>query len=340
MKMSPRYLFMLFAFSPGAFAHVKWFVQFDTTKEPESIIALLSEPQIGVLLLLSVAAIFVTSWLDRRWPSPVDVPRWQNRLTALERMAPYIMRYGTGLFFLTLTLLFPYIMLTPELVTDNPALRYVHFLIALTAFHRRTSIIAGLGILFLYSYAVQLYGTFHMLDYLVFVGTAVYLIMQSFRQPGQQGGEIELLRLTLCYSFLWGAIEKFMQPALFDQLLTGHPYLTMGIDWEFFVRAAGFVEFCLAWHILTGRLAGYISLGALAVLVLAAIIPFGTVDFIGHFLFVVPLIAVAFTPRRQPVFATPLTNTLGFLATLVLLFAFAYISYYILHYSLHPHLFH
>lgn len=69
---------------------------------------------------------------------------------------PAIMRYGTSAFFLTLTLSFPHIILTPELVVENPAMRYVHALIALTAFHRRTSLIAGVGILFLYSYATQL----------------------------------------------------------------------------------------------------------------------------------------------------------------------------------------
>lgn len=115
-------------------------------------------------------------------------------------------------------------------MVENPAMRYVHALIALTAFHRRTSLIAGVGILFLYSYATQLYGTFHMLDYLVFIGTGVYLIMQTLGGDKVRGLTIELVRFTLAYSFLWGAIEKFMQPDLFYHLLEEHSYLAMGMD--------------------------------------------------------------------------------------------------------------
>lgn len=322
-----------------AYAHVKWFVEFDTSKEPESLYAIIREPQLWWLMALSIVVIYITSWLDREWISPVDRPEWQDKLAILQSFAPDIMRYGTGLFFLGLSAGFPYIMLTPELVTDNPLLRYIHIIIGVTAFHRRSSFIAGLGILFLYSYAVQLYGTFHMLDYLVFVGTAFYLIMQSIRPKGESGQEIELLRLVLCYSFLWGAIEKFMQPDLFFQLLKEHPYLAMGMDWEFFVRGCGFVEFCCAWHILTGKLAGYAAIGLMAFFVVAALIPFGLIDFVGHFLFIVPLLAITFTPRRTLPVASALGSTAAFIATLVFLTLFAYASYYVLHYQLHPDLF-
>jgi len=320
-------------------AHVKWFVEYDTTKKPEPIFSILNSPDVVGLFILSLCVMMLTSLLDRRWRSPVDIQKWQETIMTLEKSAPAVIRYGTSLFFLLLSVLFPYIMLTPELVTDNPALRYVHILVALTAFHRRISFIAGLGILFLYSYAVQLYGTFHMMDYLVFVGVASHLIMQSLRGSSQQGGEIELLRLTLCYSFLWGAIEKFMQPALFDELLRGHTYLTMGLSHKFFILSAGFVEFCLAWHMLTGKLAGYAAQLGLGFLVISAIIPFGHVDFIGHFLFIVPLIAIIFTPRQNHMFRTVYGNTIAFVISLFALFLLAYLSYYILHYQLHPNLF-
>ncbi|KFK96232.1 MULTISPECIES: hypothetical protein [unclassified Serratia (in: enterobacteria)] len=322
-----------------ASAHVKWFVEFDTTKAPQPVLQIMHNPDFWALLVLSVAVIFVTSILDRKWASPVDLPAWQPTLYRLEQTIPAVMRYGTTAFFLLLALGFPHIMLTPELVTDNPVLRYIHFFIALTAFHRRTSFIAGMGILFLYSYAVQLYGTFHMLDYLVFIGTGVYLIIQTVRPNGVQGLDIELLRFTLTYSFLWGALEKFMQPELFYDLLTDHSYLTMGLDWSFFVRACGFVEFCCAWHIYTGKLAGYGGIALMAFFVFAALIPFGMIDFVGHFLFVVPLIAILFAPRKTPVFVTAWGNTVAFSSALVLYTVVGYVSYYVLHYHLHPNLF-
>lgn len=322
-----------------ATAHVKWFVNYDTTHEPISLAQMLQSVEFIVLLLLSTLVIFLTSVLDRKLASPVDVVRWQPALYRLEHYVPQIMRYGTSAFFLTLAIGFPNIILTPELIIDNPTLCYVHGLIAVTAFHRRTSLIAGVAILFLYSYAVQLYGTFHMLDYLVFIGTAVYLIMQTLRPEVIRGLSIELVRFTLAYSFLWGAIEKFLQPELFFQLLGEHSYLAMGMDWSFFIRCCGFVEFCCAWHIYSGRAAGYAGIGMMAFFVTVAVIPFGMIDFIGHFLFIIPLIAILFTPRKTALFATATGNTLGFVLALMLYLAVSYATYYMLHYYLHLHLF-
>ena len=108
---------------------------------------------------------------------------------------------------------------------------------------------------------------------------------------------------------------------------------------NFFVRACGFIEFCCAWHILTGKLAGYAAIALLAFFVIAAFIPFGLIDFVGHFLFIIPLLAVLFTPRQTLPFASALVNTLAFVATLIFLTLFAYASYYVLHFNLNPNLF-
>ncbi|WMU73267.1 hypothetical protein OQ483_02160 [Enterobacter bugandensis] len=175
-------------------------------------------------------------------------PNFEALLKQSHSYIPVIMRWGTGIFFLTLGVFYPSVILTPELIIENPWLKYVHFLIAFTAFSDKTSFVAGFGIIFLYSYAVQLYGTFHMLDYIIFIGTGVYLITRTFIPHREYAVALELLRFVLCYSFLWGAVEKFMQPDFFYQLLTDHSYLAMGLNWEFYVRACGFVELCLAWH--------------------------------------------------------------------------------------------
>ncbi|WP_317987340.1 hypothetical protein [Erwinia amylovora] len=323
---------LLALFMPvDALAHVKWFVDYDTTKEPVPLTEMMQSTEFLGLLFLSTLVIFITSVLDRKIPSPVDVSRWQPRLTSLEDLVPKVMRYGTSAFFLTLAVFFPSIILTPELVIENPGLVYVHFLIAITAFHQRTSLIAGV--------AIQLYGLFHMLDYLVFIGTGVYLIMQTLKPEVFRGLSLELVRFTLAYSFLWGAIEKFMHPELFHQLLTEHNYLTMGLDWSFFIRASGFVEFCCAWHIYSGRAAGYAGIGVMGFFVTVAVIPFGMIDFIGHFLFIIPLVAILFIPRKKPLCATATCNTFGFLFTLGLYMGISYATYYILHFYMHMHLF-
>ena len=321
-----------------ASAHVKWFVDYDTTKAPESLAQMTDPLDFWSLLIFSIAVVFVTSVLDRKIPSLTDRPQFNEWLAKSHNVIPEIMRWGTGLFFLILGVCYPHVILTPELLIENPWLKYIHYAIAITALSRRTSFIAGFGILFLYSYAIQLYGVFHMLDYFIFVGTGVYLITQTILPQRAYGMELELLRFVLCYSFLWGAVEKFMQPDLFYQLLEDHSYLAMGLNWEFYVRACGFVELCLAWHIYTGKLAGYASIGVLATIVVLAFIPFGLTDFIGHFLFIIPLVAVLLTPRKTFVFRTAIASTAGFIMISIALLLFGYMSYYVLHFDLHPHL--
>ncbi|WP_350262581.1 hypothetical protein AAF463_24775 (plasmid) [Pantoea sp. BJ2] len=329
---------VLILFSSVASAHVKWFVNYDTTRAPVPFYETFITVPMLLLLALSLGVIYVTSCLDRLWPAPADLPKWRPLVEKIRNFVPALMRWGTSVFFALLFFFFPDIILTPDLVIDNPGLIWVHLLIALSAPHYKTSFIAGLGILFLYGYAIQLYGLFHMIDYLIFVGTAVYLIVQSVKNTGLITFALEIVRLTSCFAFMWGAIEKFMQPILYEQLLTNHDYLLMGIDMDLYIKAAGFVEFCLTWHILTGKLASFASLVILFILVTLAFIPFGMTDFIGHFLLIVPLIAILSSPREQPVFERSATSTLAFMFTFCFFLMLSYTSYYLLHYQLHLHL--
>jgi hypothetical protein len=69
--------------------------------------------------------------------------------------------------------------------------------------------------------------------------------------------------------------------------------MSMGYSTEFFMRAAGMVEFTLAfalvWTPLVRRLAALI----LAVMFIGAVLEFGKLDLIGHSVIIVVLLAVA-----------------------------------------------
>lgn len=338
MKSKARILAAIIMCLPfSAMAHVKWFVNYGVEQTPLSIASLTGATSFWLLLALSTAIIFATSVLDRKLPSFIDCSRCQPFLYTAHNYVPEIIRWGTALFFLILGAAFPQVILTPELVVANPWLRYVHLIIAVTAFYRRTSFFSGFLIILLYFYAVQLYGANHMLDYFIFIGLAVYLITQSTLKQQAYGKELEFLRLILCYSFLWGAIEKFLHPGLYYQLLTTHSYLAMGLNWEFFVRAAGFVELCLIWHIFSGRLAAYACIALFAMVVVLAFIPFGMTDFVGHLIFIFPLVGMLLTPRKTPLFRTATMNTLAFLLTLAMLLLFSYAAYNVLQFKLHVH---
>jgi len=338
MKCNVRTLAaLLLALPVPVWAHVKWFVDYDVNLAPASLTAIAGSLSFWALLALATLVIFATSLADRRLPSLAELPRFRPQILRARQWVPVIMRVGTGLFFLILGLFYPQVILTPELIVANPWLTFVHLAIALTAVTRKTSFIAGLLMLFLYNYAVQLYGAFHMLDYLLFVAMGIYLICQTFLPTENDARAIAFVRLVLCYSFLWGGVEKFMQPNLYFQLLDAYPWLAMGFDRAFFVRGCGFVELCLIWHIYSGKLASYACITLFALVAVLAFIPFGITDVVGHFAFIVPLVAILLTPRETVLFRSVATNTAAFLAMLLTLLLFGSLSYSVLQYNVHLH---
>lgn len=60
---------LLALFMPvDALAHVKWFVDYDTTKEPVPLTEMMQSTEFLGLLFLSTLVIFITSVLDRKIP--------------------------------------------------------------------------------------------------------------------------------------------------------------------------------------------------------------------------------------------------------------------------------
>lgn len=76
----------------------------------------------------------------------------------------------------------------------------------------------------------------------------------------------------VCGSLMWAAIEKWAYPQWTYPLLEARPYLTLGIPAGDFMVVAGFVEFALAFYILTG----------LGLIFVSAILDFGKLDAIGY----------------------------------------------------------
>ena len=71
--------------------------------------------------------------------------------------------------------------------------------------------------------------------------------------------------------------------------MTQHPGMALGFNPEFYMVAAGYVEFCAAYLLITGLLSARASALLLLVLFLVAIMPFGRVDAVGHLVIIVVL---------------------------------------------------
>jgi hypothetical protein len=153
-----------------------------------------------------------------------------------------------------------------------------------------------------------------------------------------------MLRLSVLYSgvaatMMWGAIEKFGYPCWTLPLLEVYPNLTAGLAFDRFMNIAGFVEFSLAYFMVTGTALLRWSCFALLLLLVSAIPTFGSNDAIGHLLIVAALVVMIISGQRTiqmpevVVRAGILTHagllTSGYALTITATFALYYGSQYL-----------
>ena len=262
-----------------AWAHVKWFAPYDVAQSPVPIAGVMTTH------FLLVLAGFL---LDRL------VSRSSRRIAGLERWKAAeekIMRAGIDAFFMALFTMGG-IILTPELRTDAGWPAWLQLGIAASMISARTCVLGGVGIVVLYIYGVALYGVFHLSDYPMFLGIAAYMALTSSTSQRLRALRMPTLYTTVCGSLMWVAIEKWAYPQWTFPLLDARPYLTLGIPPGDFMVVAGFVEFALAFYILTGL--GLLRLGicGLGLIFVAAILDFGKLDAIGHLPTIVSLAAM------------------------------------------------
>ncbi len=280
----------------AAQAHVKWFCSYDTKIPPLPFQDVLTPAFIKVAAafaaLMYVAylidhAVERNGWLD-----------WFDR--ALLRCAPCIptlVRTAVCAFFLTLWATGGTI-LTPELTTTNRWVPWLQLAVAAGTLFRPTLAVAAVGIVGLYVYGVSTYGAFHMADYPVFLGIAAYLGFSAFEAPWLLRLRLPALYFNIAVTMMWGAIEKFGYPYWTFPLLATHSALAMGMRFDLFMLVAGFVEFSLAFFMLTGTALLRLSCLALLALLTSAIPEFGRVDAVGHSLIITGLVAMTIVGHR------------------------------------------
>lgn len=261
-----------------AHAHVKWFTPTNVHDTPQALSVVLSTTFLGVLGVSSLLVLFgflLDGGIARRWPgllsSGLAYGALEERLVRAAAGAYFVCASDAGGF-----------ILTPELKSHAPWLGVVQFLIALFLIWRPTCVLAGVGILVLYADAVVRYGIFHMTDYVFILCLAVYLASLSLRSSWLRGMREPLLVGSLAFGLAWTAIEKFLYPQWTAAVIATHPSIGMGLPTPFVTVVAGFVEFTLAFYLVTGR--GLLRLGGVgyALIFIAAMPAFGKLDVFGH----------------------------------------------------------
>jgi hypothetical protein len=321
--------------APGpAAAHVKWFCAYDVTQPPLPLDQVLN-PIFLYCALLFVVLLFLGFLLDRlaqRSGWDVAVDRFLAPATAFQ---PRLMRAGVGAFFVCLWVKGG-IILTPELNTDSAVIPWLQFAIAFCTIWRFTCFFAGLGIVALYIYAATLYGVFHLVDYPIFLGIAVYLMLTATNHPPLLRLRMPVLYAASGFTLMWAAIEKFGYPQWTLPLLVEHNRITFGMDFDVFMVLAGFVEFSLAYFLITGTAILRLGTGYLLFIFAAAVIDFGKIDAIGHMLIIVALVIMTLGGKTslQELFVRPKRGVLAETSLMTVLHFVFLVGFFVLYYGI------
>ena len=306
----------------SAEAHVKWFCAFDVAGQPRGLENVLC-PDFEYLIGLSVVALLAGALFEGTHIG-LAMQRSMDRITApiLDR-TELMFRAGTAFFFIAIWA-FGGVLLTPELKTDSTVIAAIQLGIAAGMLSRRTMPLSALGIFVIYGVALYNYGLFHLLDYPIFLGVAVYLALTGLQRDLFGIKAIDIVRWAAGITLMWASIEKWAYPEWTYPLLAQHPGMTLGFDVEFYMRSAGAVEFALAFGLIWSPLVRRVSAIMLTPMFIGAVATFGKVDMIGHALIVVVLFAIAADNRgSRELVRYPYLMPVGYAAALAL-FMFAY----------------
>ncbi|MGE0563449.1 MAG: hypothetical protein AB7O50_02940 [Pseudolabrys sp.] len=310
--------------SGPAAAHVKWFCAFDVSGQPVTLANVLC-PDFELLVGMSLLALMSGCLVE---PTPVGAAI----LRALDRTTEWIrdntemlFRAGVGMFFVAIWAIGG-ILMTPELKTNSTIIGFIHIGIAAGVLSRRTMPLSGLGIMVIYAVAIWNYGVFHLADYPIFLGVALYLILTGLQRDLLGQRPIDVVRWAAGITLMWASIEKWAYPDWSYPLLAKHAALTLGFQPEFYMRAAGAIEFALAFALMWTPLVRRISAILLAAMFVGAVVQFGKIDFIGHSLIIVVLFAIVADRGRTHVELVryPWLSPLGYAASLALFMAAYY----------------
>lgn len=310
----------------GAQAHVKWFCAYSVAGQPEGLGNVLCQ-DFELLTVTAVAALMLGALVDRSFVGEA-LNRALDRVFSLLRTEPDVMvRAGVGVMMVGAAMMGG-IILTPELTTTSPFVPVLQLLIAACLFTRRTLPISALGLASLYITALVQYGAFHLADYPVFLGVSAYLAAVGLGRSIFGARPLDVLRWSVAVTLMWASIEKWAYPGWSFPLFVSHPGMALGFDPAFYMRAAGTVEFALAFALLLTPFSRRCAAIMLSAIFISAIPAFGQVDAVGHagvigVLFALMLDTAKRRPRTREIVALPF----GFGASLAAVLSLYYVAH-------------
>jgi hypothetical protein len=310
----------------SASAHVKWFCAYDIAGQPVGLENVLC-PDFEFLCGLSVLALMCGCLAEGTFLGDAMLRSLDRATRYLRENVELVFRAACGFFFVAIWA-YGGILLTPELKTDSSIVGAIQLGIAAGMLSRRTMPLSAIGIATLYSIAVRQYGAFHLADYPVFLGIAGYIALVGLQKNFFGARPIDVVRWSAAITLMWASIEKWAYPEWSFPLLDAHPQMAMGLDPVFFMRAAGAVEFALAFSLVWSPLVRRIGATILAGMFVSAVLEFGKVDLIGHTLIVAALLAIIADNGGQKVLVRfPWLVPVAYCSSLALFLSLYYVTH-------------
>ncbi|MBX7147324.1 MAG: hypothetical protein K1X44_08465 [Alphaproteobacteria bacterium] len=331
-------IFFILQRSQIAEAHVQWFSEPNMSEKLPSFAHTITIEWIVMAAIISCivfCAVCVDRFIGRQ-------KYFQHIYLMLNNLKPWLFdmfRIALGFFLISLWILGG-IILTPELKTNQNWIPWFQLILALSLIHRKSSFIAGFGIIFLYFYAMNIYGVFNLLNYVIFLGVALFVITCSLDLKKLQKHKYAFLQAGTIFTLMWASIEKFTYMNWYDEILHTHSHIMFGMDPYIFMLTASFFEFSLPFIMLIGNFASRLAALPIMVMFILAVIDFGKIDLIGHSVMIACLVALVITGpteltqlfRRKQTRSLPIYSGMLVGAHYALLGIF-FILYYVVHYT-------
>ena len=314
----------------NASAHVKWFCAFDVAGQPVGLANVLCL-DFEELTALTVFVLVAAGIIERTPLGTALVRSIVSFMSPVRWSSDVLIRGIAGFFFVSLWSMGG-IIITPELKTTSELIPLLQLGIAACLLWRQTLVLSAAGIVTLYAIALHDYGLFHLMDYPIFLGLAAYLALTGLGVRILGGlRPLDIARWAAAVTLMWASIAKWAYPEWTAPMFISHPRVAMGFSPDFFMRAAGAVEFglsfALIWTPLVRRAGALILTG----MFLSAVLEFGKIDAIGHSCIIALLLAIAADDRVEAVPVRQIVWTpVGYAASL----AIVLLGYYELHSAL------
>ena len=289
----------IFGFADRASAHVKWFCAFDIAGQPVGLENVLC-PDFEELSALAILVLIAAGLVEK---TPLGTALLRSIISFMAPVrwnADLLIRAVAGFFFVTLWSMGG-IILTPELKTTSQLIPLLQLGIAAGLLWRRTLVLSAAGIATLYAVALHDYGLFHLLDYPIFLGLAGYLALTGLDVKPFGLRPLDVARWAAAVTLMWASVEKWAYPEWTAPLFVSHPNIAMGFSPDFFMRAAGVVEFGLSFALIWTPLCQRAAALILAGMFLSAVLEFGKIDAVGHSCIIVLVLAIAADDLVVPV---------------------------------------